>query len=118
MSCDTTLVEFHHHLASTLDKGRQVFFEIFEMYLTCSLMHLCYINYMLVLYLKTLRTGSQTAYLVSQKQAAIVNGKLYYILNATSGVPQGSVLGPLLLLIFINKIADSIYSCMCLQDDD
>lgn len=58
------------------------------------------------------------AFLVDRIQRVIVEGELSDWTNVLSGVPQGSVLGPTLFLIYINDLSDAIKSTVKLFADD
>ena len=49
-------------------------------------------------------------WLSDRKQCVVINGYCSESKDVSSGVPQGSVLGPILFIIFINNIDDNIIS--------
>ena len=58
------------------------------------------------------------SFLSSRTQRVIVDGESSEPAPVTSGVPQGSVLGPILFLVFINDMPDCVKSCCRLFADD
>ena len=57
-------------------------------------------------------------YLHNRTQAVVIKGQKSNYLNITAGVPQGSVLGPILFLIYINDLTNNIDSIIKLFADD
>ena len=58
------------------------------------------------------------AYLSNRKQRVLVNGTRSEWEAVSSGVPQGSVLGPVLFLIYINDLPKEVKNCIRLFADD
>ena len=57
-------------------------------------------------------------YLKDRRQRVVINGSCSDFLPIESGVPQGSVLGPLLFLIYINDLEKDIKSRIKFFADD
>ena len=57
-------------------------------------------------------------FLSGRRQRVVVNGKLSTWADILSGIPQGSVLGPILFVIFINDLPDAVISTTKIFADD
>ena len=58
------------------------------------------------------------AFLSDRQQCVRVEDKLSNWINVISGIPQGSVLGPILFVIFINDMPEMVDSmCQLFADD-
>ena len=57
-------------------------------------------------------------FLRNRKQRVVLNGQTFNWENIHAGVPQGSILGPLLFLIYINDLAENLSSNPKLFADD
>jgi hypothetical protein len=54
----------------------------------------------------------------NRSQTVVCNGKHSDPAQVTSGVPQGTVLGPLLFLLYVNDLPDNLKSSIRLFADD
>nr|XP_006825930.1 PREDICTED: RNA-directed DNA polymerase from mobile element jockey-like [Saccoglossus kowalevskii] len=57
-------------------------------------------------------------FLSNRHQRVVINGKFSGWLPVVSGIPQGSVLGPVLFVLFINDLPDAVKSVCKLFADD
>ena len=59
-----------------------------------------------------------TDFLKNRKQGVTLDGQTSFWTEVNAGVPQGSILGPLLFLIYINDLPDGLSSNVKLFADD
>ena len=62
--------------------------------------------------------GWLTSYLSHRKQRVVIDGQASNWTNVSADVPQGSMLGPLLFLIHINDVTETLKSDCLLYADD
>ena len=58
------------------------------------------------------------SFLTSRRQRVVVNGEVSGWSDVTSGVPEGSVLGPILFLCYINDLPPAIQNKVTVFADD
>ena len=58
------------------------------------------------------------SFLADRKQRTVLNGKATQWENVTAGVPQGSILGPLFFLVYINDLIENLRCNVKLFADD
>ena len=105
-STTTALVATFHQVLSDLDKGLDVsilFLDIKKAF--DSVPHLPLLNKLKQINLHPIVLQWLSSYLFNRRQVVAVDGVFSGATTVTSGVPQGSVLGPLLFLIYINEVS-------------
>ena len=118
-SCESQLLITSHDLASILNRRSQVDVAVLDFAKAFDkvphqrlLKKLRYYN------LHANVVGWIESFLADRTQRVIVDGHTSAEAPVLSGVPQGTVLGPLLFLIFINDIATNVTSSIRLVADD
>lgn len=118
-SCETQLVYLYNDLASTLEKKQITdaiildFFKAFD-----SVNHRNVVNKLRGYGVNNQIVSWAISFLKDREQAVAIGGFESDIAHVSSGVPQGSVLGLLLFLIYINYIPKKINSkCRLFAND-
>ena len=70
------------------------------------------------LFYKLKQNGTITDFLNFRKQRDVLNGQYSSWISTEAGVPQGSILGPLLFLIYVNNLFGDLTTNVKLFADD
>ena len=118
-STTTQLIDTYSDISRNLDSGSQtdiIFLDFAKAFDSVP-------HDLIVHKLKTFGFGSNLLqwienYLQGRYQSVMIEGQVSSPLPVTSGVPQGSIIGPLLFVLYINDICDVCTSFMKLYADD
>lgn len=118
-SCDSQLITVVEDLAKNLDNGCQTDVILLDFAKAFDRVA----HQRLLLKLKFYGIQGQVyswieTWLTNRKQTVVVEGSSSESIGVRSGVPQGTVLGPLMFLIYINDISEGIDSHIRLFADD
>ena len=118
-SCQTQLISLVEDISHAMDNGFQTdvilldFNKAFDTVPHIRLLNKlknCKIDNLIMTWIKS--------WLIQRTQSVVVDGTSSSPVSVLSGVPQGTVLGPLLFLLYINDIANRVSSSIRLFADD
>ena len=118
-SCINQLLSITHEIFESIDQG----FEVRGVFLDISKAFDRVWHEGLIFKLKQNGIGGSflkvlTDFLTLRKQRVVLNGQVSTWKNIDAGVPQGSILGPLLFLVYINDLPDGLISNTKMFADD
>ena len=118
-SCETQLLQLIDDLARNMTEGKQTDLILLDFSKAFDKVNHLKLLYKLQVHGVQGRTlGWIESFLLGRSQTVVLNGESSDELPVLSGVPQGSVLGPILFLLYINDLPENLQSQVRLFADD
>jgi len=118
-SCSTQLITAMNHWTESLQQGYcsdVIYFDFRKAFDTVP--HLRLLHKLEVYGISGKLLKWIKSFLTCGKQCVVINSQYSFWSSVRSGVPQGSVLGPLLFAIYVNDLPDNVKSSLLLFADD
>ena len=119
LSCESQLLELTHDLLNGLHDGKQT--DLIVMDFAKAFDKVCHEKLLTTLHSYSVDPTTIhwiRGFLSNRSQSVVIEGAQSLPLPVTSGVPQGTVLGPALFLCYINSMPEGISSSIRLFADD
>ena len=118
-SCESQLILFIDELAKNMCDGNEIDIAVMDFSKAFDIVPHRRLLYKLSYYgIRDNTLSWIESFLSNRSQQVVVDGEFSETAQVTSGVPQGSVLGPILFLVFINDMPDCVTSrCRLFADD-
>jgi hypothetical protein len=118
-STDTCLIHLLDHLRLQADQGNMTGMVVLDLQKAFDTVnHVILLDKMVAMGVSLESVKWFKSYLCNRSQIVDVNGELSESMSITCGVPQGSILGPLLFLMYVNDMSASINCKLLLYADD
>ena len=118
-SCETQLLQLIEDLARNMTEGKQTDLILLDFNKAFDKVNHLKLLYKLQVHgVQSKTLGWIESFLVGRSQTVVLDGEGSDELPVLSGVPQGSVLGPILFLLYINDLPENVQSQVRLFADD
>ena len=118
-SCETQLIQLVEDLGRQLSLGKQTDLILWDFSKSFDRVNRLKLLYKLSCFgVKGNTLNWIQSFLIGRTQYVVLDGESSEEVKVTSGVPQGSVLGPLLFRLYINDLSENIQSQVRLFADD
>ena len=114
-SCTNHLLSITHQIYKSFDDGHEVWSVFLDMWKAFNkLWHKGLIFKLKQNGISGTLLSTSIDFLKLRKQRVVLNGQLSSWFNIKTGIPQGSILSPLLFLIYINELSDGLNKCQAI----